>query len=312
MPIPVEAACELRQVVELPVTLAGNRPLIPVSIAGRDMEMMLDTGAGTSLIWDSSVKDLNLKVLPITQRNRMYGAGRAVVTIGLVSVKDFKVAGVTIPKMSLYASRHGDTPQNVAGVLGEDFLSKFDMDLDLRSRKVRLFLPEGCNGDQVVYWANAYYTAKLVRSNSNAQWLLSDVSLDGHAVVAIFDTGAEKTVVTTAIVRRIGIGPESPMQAAKTGDTSTALFRVLTVGPETIQNARLEIADVFSRDTEVQFGALVGHVVVVDAPDLVIGADFFLAHRMYVARSQGIIYFTYEGGPIFQPLASPGTTAGAD
>ena len=311
-PLPVEAACELRQVVELPVTLTGNRPLIPISIAGRDMEMMLDTGAGTSLIWDSSARDLNLKILPIKETNKMYGAGGAVVTVGAVSVEDFKLAGVTMPKMSLYAAGHGDTPQNVAGVLGEDFLNKFDLDVDLRSRKVRLFLPRGCNGDQVVYWAKAYYMANLVRSNSTAHRLQSKVILDGHAAVAIFDTGAQRTVVTTQVVRQMGISPESRTRPGEIYDTPTAFFRALTIGPESIQNARLEIANVFSRDIEIQMGALVGHAVYVEPPDLVIGADFFLAHRVYVARSQGIIYFTYEGGPIFQPLASPGNTAAAN
>ena len=174
---------------------------------------MLDTGAGTSLIWDSSAKDLNLKILPITESEKMYGAGTAVTTVGLVSVKDFKLAGVIIPKMSLYAAGHGDTPHDVAGVLGEGFLYKFDLDIDLRSRKVRLFLPNGCNGDQVVYWAKAYSMAKLVRSNSNARWELSNVSLDGHAAVAIFDTGATKTVVTSQVVRWIGNSAKSPVQA---------------------------------------------------------------------------------------------------
>lgn len=305
VPTRVEAACELRQIVELPVTLAGNRPLIPVSIAGRDMQMMLDTGAGRSLIWDSSARELNLKILPITQSNKMYGAGAAVVTVGLVSVKDFKLGGMTFPKISLYAAFHGDTPPNVAGVLGEDFLDTFDLDVDLRSRRVRLFLPKGCDGDQVVYWAKAYYMAKMVRSNSDAHRVLSNVSLDGHAAVAIFDTGAERTLVTTRFVRQNGVSPGSPMQIGEAYNTSHAFFRVLSVGSETIQNARLEIGNLFSTDTEVQMGALVGHLVTVAAPDLVIGADFFMAHRAYIARTQGIIYFTYTGGPIFQPSASP-------
>jgi hypothetical protein len=38
-------------------------------------------------------------------------------------------------------------------------------------------------------------------------------------------------------------------------------------------------------------------------PDMLIGADFFLSHRIYVARSQGKIYFTYKGGPIFQHVS---------
>jgi len=80
------------------------------------MEMMVDTEAGKSLTWDFSAKEPNLKILPITASNKMYGAGAAAVTVGLVSVKDFKLAGMTVPKISLYAAFHGGTLQNVAGI----------------------------------------------------------------------------------------------------------------------------------------------------------------------------------------------------
>ena len=45
---------------------------------------------------------------------------------------------------------------------------------------------------------------------------------------------------------------------------------------------------------------------------MLIGADFFLSHRIYVASSQRKLYFTYNGGPVFN-LDTPGaaTTAGA-
>jgi len=32
---------------------------------------------------------------------------------------------------------------------------------------------------------------------------------------------------------------------------------------------------------------------------MLIGADFFLSHRVYVASSQNRLYFTYNGGPVF-------------
>ena len=33
--------------------------------------------------------------------------------------------------------------------------------------------------------------------------------------------------------------------------------------------------------------------------DMLIGADFFLSHRVYVANSLHKMYFTYDGGPVF-------------
>jgi hypothetical protein len=33
---------------------------------------------------------------------------------------------------------------------------------------------------------------------------------------------------------------------------------------------------------------------------MLLGADFFQSHRVYVARSQRRIYVSYMGGPVFQ------------
>jgi tetratricopeptide (TPR) repeat protein len=46
---------------------------------------------------------------------------------------------------------------------------------------------------------------------------------------------------------------------------------------------------------------------------MLIGADFFLSHRVYVASSQRRLYFTYNGGPVFDLTATraPAESAGA-
>jgi tetratricopeptide (TPR) repeat protein len=64
--------------------------------------------------------------------------------------------------------------------------------------------------------------------------------------------------------------------------TYIAPFASFKVGDgEEIKNARLRIADT-------------------DLPaEMLIGADFFLSHRIYVANSQHKIYLTYNGGAVF-------------
>jgi hypothetical protein len=103
--------------------------------------------------------------------------------------------------------------------------------------------------------------------------------------------------------------------AAKPIDTATAVFPTLTIGQESVQNVKLRIADLFGKNTETRLGSFIAHSVI-DNPDLVIGADFFMAHRIYVARSQGKIYFTYKGGPVFQHFVentpAPSGEAGAE
>ena len=70
--------------------------------------------------------------------------------------------------------------------------------------------------------------------------------------------------------------------------------------------------DVFKHDRVDKTGSYIPQSVFQE-PDLIIGADFFRAHRIFLANSQGKLYFTYSGGPIFAPpqrrVASPTTPA---
>jgi hypothetical protein len=147
------------------------------------------------------------------------------------------------------------------------------------------------------------------------------VLLNGAQVLAELDTGAAATTVTEAAARKAGVRLESQGVgdagashgiATTAVETHVAVFRTLTIGDETIQNARLGIADLFGRDKEVTSGSRIP-AVRVETPDMLLGADFFLSHRVYVARSQGKIYFSYVGGPVFRlkPRSPPPTTPAA-
>ncbi len=107
----------------------------------------------------------------------------------------------------------------------------------------------------------------------------------------IFDTGAPTSVLTLKAAARAGIKPDSPgvvIAGATAGfgkgtvASYVAPFSSFKIGEEEVRNTRLRIADV-----DLGYS------------DMLIGADFFLSHRIYVANSQRKLYFTYNGGPVF-------------
>jgi tetratricopeptide (TPR) repeat protein len=63
---------------------------------------------------------------------------------------------------------------------------------------------------------------------------------------------------------------------------------------EEIQHTRLRIGDI-----DLKYS------------DMLIGADFFLSHRIYVANSQHKLYFTYNGGPVFNLTTNSHPVTGA-
>jgi hypothetical protein len=303
---PATAACQLLQLAELDVTVKNNTPLVPVTIDGQSVEMILDTSYTRSQIRRSAAQDLHLKPRPSSLA--FYGP-YGIDVAEIASIRDFTFAGSTAHQMLFYVTNQETTMDNIVGVLGEDILSHFDIEFDLASRKIRLFAAKDCKGDQVAYWTHDYFVADLSHTVGYGLPQI-DVSLNGHKVLASLSSGIPQSTVTTQAVRQSGIEPESAVRAAGTMqgaaaeriDSSVAVFPSLTIGQETFQNAKLWKAGNYSRYGLAHNESQLDHLAF-EAPDLEIGGDFFLAHRIYLARSQKKVYFTYNGGPIFQTAA---------
>jgi hypothetical protein len=84
-----------------------------------------------------------------------------------------------------------------------------------------------------------------------------------------------------------------------------ATFPTLSIGDEKIENAELELGQIFEADKQVPIGSHLATESAVRTPDMLLGADFMMAHRIYIARSQGKVYFSYNGGPIFEVAPQP-------
>jgi hypothetical protein len=137
--------------------------------------------------------------------------------------------------------------------------------------------------------------------------LQTNVQLNGHDVLAMFDTGASSTIVGSDVVKRPGLHPSVEAATGKLGHglasggfaMDTAVFASITIGQETIQNPKLVVADLFSKTKEVKVESHIASKPE-NQPEMLIGMDFFRAHHVYVARDQRKMYFTYLGGPIFR------------
>jgi tetratricopeptide (TPR) repeat protein len=138
-------------------------------------------------------------------------------------------------------------------------------------------------------------------------------SINGSKITVMFDTGAWNSVLSMKAAARAGVKVDTPgvveggysSGIGRRGvQTYIAPFSSFKIGDgEEIKNARLRIADID-----------------LDEGDMLLGADFFLSHHVYVANSQHRLYFTYNGGPVFDlsrkapakaAAAEPATAAAA-
>jgi predicted aspartyl protease len=318
-------ACQLVKIGELAVSVRGV-PVVAASLDGHSVRLIVDTGAYNSLLFRAAVTAFNLKRLGVQGQDMLGTGGRD--SSELVSVRDFALGDSVVHDLRFLAvagaaGTKGFAPEDLAGVLGEDFLSSMDVEFDLASGKIRLFHPKSCSGDQVVYWASAYNMVKFVAPPAGTRWLEAYVSLNGKDALAMFDSGASRSTVTTNVSQRSGMEPETAVAESgqargigpKTVTFSVARFASLTIGQELIKNPSLAIGDLFGATREVHTGSYIRQSAVTE-PDLIVGADFLRVHRVYIATGQGKMYFTYLGGPIFEhaepapaPDAAPGTAS---
>ena len=302
------AACQLKEISEFHVTMDGNEPLVDGSINGHPVRFLVDMGSSSTIISRSGAKALGLT--PHRMSNvTVYGAGGGEVP-GETIIDDLKIGNMYAHKADMMVLGQGLKSNRYVGLLGADVLLQADVEFDFADGFIRILRAQGCDGDQVVYWNKAYSLASIVPSN-NPNILKVYVTLNGQRAVAQVDTGAYTSVVTSGMADRAGVSPTTEAVrpvGATTGiagapvPTSVAVFSSLAVGDETIKNAKLKIADLFHADVKAEIGSLVPKAAI-GFPDMLLGADFIRAHRIYVARSQGKVYFSYNGGPIFQVLA---------
>jgi predicted aspartyl protease len=312
----VLGACKIVQVAELSVGHARNRPLVDGRIDGHDVKILIDTGSSFSFVFQDAAARLGLPLQAVSAL-RVYGVGgEAKVNATLVRQLQFGSFIAKDLRLIVVGSRHANRPQGPALVLGEDFLSNFTTEFDLAHGSILLLRPEGCQFDQLPYWAKAYSLAELEPIDTDDPKIQTMVLLNGKPVTALLDTGAQTSAISSVAVRRIGLPAQQPGDAPTTSmigiagkpvQAASRQFDSFTIGDETIRNVRLRVADLFGRDTATETGSHIPKPIDT-MPDMILGSDFFRSHRLVVLAKERKLLFTYNGGPIFQ-VVEPDVTA---
>jgi tetratricopeptide (TPR) repeat protein/predicted aspartyl protease len=296
--------CALRKLVEFPITMVDLGPQMTAKINGTDVRLVVDSGASFSLISPASAAELNLSRRPAPWGFFVRGVnGDADASI--TTVKQFTIPGVTLHDIEFIVAG-GQTGQVSVGLLGQNVLHYADVEYDLAQGVIRLWKPADCGSKvTLAYWLDksSAYSEINIESRERTSLTLGQASINGKDVRVVFDSGAGVSILTLRAAARVGIRPDSPGVVprgmargvgAKMLPSYLAPVDSFKIGDEEIRHTQLRFAD-------FQLGDV----------DMLLGADFFLSHRIYVANSRQKLYFTYNGGPVFnlthlKPGAAPG------
>jgi tetratricopeptide (TPR) repeat protein/predicted aspartyl protease len=302
-PSPVRAAegCSLGKVAELPITMAGTRPLIAAKINNQDARFVLDSGAFFGMMSAATAAQFNLKLKRAPFGLMVQGVGGSV-TPEIATVKEFGIAGVLIHNVEFLV---GGSEVSADGLIGQNFLEQWDVEYDFSKGVARLFKPDGCKKYRLAYWVTSGQPYSEMEIQPVLQARLHTIGVgyvNDQRIRVMFDTGAYTSVLSLKAAARAGIKPDSPgvveagyssgigRNTVKSYIATASSFKIGDT--EEIKNARLRIADIDLPDA-----------------DMLLGSDFFVSHHVFVANSQRKLYVTYNGGPVFNLTKTLSATA---
>jgi tetratricopeptide (TPR) repeat protein len=304
-PPAMAAGCTLGKLAELPVTMDGLLPIVPAKIDGVDMKLEADSGSFFSLLTPQATTKAHLH--PGAMPNGAdYVVGLAGIEhIGLTTVKDFSLAGHSFQHADFIVGAPQLDSEGIDGLLGGNFLSFADVEFDFANGAIRMFKPLGCGRQtNFAYWAGSNgESADITPAKPPANEILVSITVNGHVMKALLDSGAGRSFITRAGAKAAGVSvTDASVKPGGVGggighsgfETWIARFDSFALGDELVKNAMLRIGD-------TSIDAANGSPV-----QMLIGADFLLSHRVYVANSEAKLYFTYIGGPVFNLDQAPG------
>jgi tetratricopeptide (TPR) repeat protein/predicted aspartyl protease len=295
----IGAGCKIAKFAELPVTMIDMRPMVKAQINGVDALFIADSGAFYNMLSPAGAAEFKLTTSPAPFGLFVSGVGGAA-SVSVARVKVFTLAGVPIHNVDFLVGG-GDAGGGGVGLLGQNVFRIGDVEYDLAKGAIRLIREEGCKNVNLAYWVTGtsqpYSMMDIGWTTPQSPHTTGTATINGVSIRVVFDTGANTSVLSERAAERAGVRVDSPGVTdagysrgigQRTVKTWIAPFASFKLGDEEIRNTRLRIGNPG-----------------IDTADMLIGADFFLSHRIYVASKQHKLFFTYNGGAVFNLKPSP-------
>lgn len=293
------AGCEMQKLNVLEVRDWGAGPVAAGTLDGRNIAVLLDTGAFRSMVIQRAAQKAGLAPRRMGSLHLRVVGGRT--AAAAVNVKSLKIGNFQTTNRRMLVAPF-DFP-GVDLILGADVLSHFDVEFDLAAHKVVLWKTRHCDHAALAYWSHDYLTAPLHRwgAGTKNHGFGLDVQVDGQKLLATLDSGASRSMMDMQTARRLGFDAakakpvtELRLLTGRKVPAYLATFDSFTMGRLTVHNARFQVSDTRNAgdSRSPKWRGDVAHVI--------IGADFLRADRVYIANSQRRLYFTYGGGLLFQ------------
>jgi predicted aspartyl protease len=278
-----DETCQLQRVIKLDMTdTHDGHVAVPMTIGGKSVSMLVDTGGVFSMLTPPTVAalDLSPQIIPMS-RIRQYGG---FLIDHYVTAHDVSLGGLAGNKFDfLVMPEHGFAP-DIGGLLAPDIMRNYDAEFDFANAAFSLFSHDHCEG-RVVYWTHEPYGVVEIQLNELGQ-ISVPVTLDGKDIRATVDTGAYRSVASLETIEdEFGIDEKNPNLQPAPGSTPDRPryrypFKTLSFQSVTVNNPDLVLVP----DSQSKLGH--------DQPKILLGLDVLRKLHLYIAYGERRLYVT--------------------
>ena len=283
------AGCELVKVGQVPLEPRGRLFTVPVTVNGRPVHLLLDTGGRASLLTEATVQRLN-----VTRDGRTAtvmagmagGSMRTDANIDSMMLGDAPLSLRRIPVNSF-----GDF-RGIDGIVGLDVLRDYDLDIDAPRRVLTLYRVRQCERADPPWDAPAQ---PIAGTSTSTGWMDMPIAIDGHAETALVDTGASYTEIAPRLLPRFGLSEQAlandrtlKLHVVAGDDIQIRMhrFQTLRIGAITLRDVPIAI---LAKDPPALSGGRRFH-------DAVIGQDILGSRRVWFSLRTGRLFISGTDG----------------
>ncbi len=331
---PIWADCNLTKISDIKPVLENGHIYLKSKINDKPVLFIVDTGTQQTILFREAAEELGLVISAFGAKlyansggsnNQMNGAFQAMgnetaSTSYRAGIDRLELGPLAITNQFLVVSdRHSDAPASeipVAGLVGEDILSRYDVEFDLGNGRLALYQPEGCDGANLAYWSQDYNVVDMVRYNPKEPRVLMSGRLNDTKTLMQISSGMPFTVVSTTAASSRGVSSDD--RDAKElgsvmgiqGESARAwlgTFSGFSLDEEKIGQSKIAFIKFPSaKEADIERGSRLAKTSEVTNADMALGVDFLQTHRLMISHSQKKVYFSYMGGV---PFSAPGAQA---
>jgi predicted aspartyl protease len=196
---PEAVPCQLQSIADLPMTARQDQIEVVSQIKGLGVPLIIDTGAANGLLSLETTVALHLRP-ELQNRTQLSGIGGT--ANGLNVDVALKLGQADFLSRMTVAELPGEN-----GMIGGDMLHRYDLEIDMAKRRVRLWQAHGCRA-QDLPWRGPRMTVPL---NVGLGYKLSlPVSINGHKLDALLDSGAGRTTIRSSAAEDLGAATQPP------------------------------------------------------------------------------------------------------